>query len=62
MTWTARYFISQGKKWKERSTNPNILPGAIAYAARQSATWFGRAASANKYFKLANPDHVILQV
>jgi hypothetical protein len=59
MSWTVRYFLHEGRKWKERSTNLNISPGAKAYAARQTATWVGRAASANKYFKLANPDHVI---
>jgi hypothetical protein len=60
MTWTVRYFLNEGKKWKDRSTNSFISLGAIAYAARQTATWIGRAASANKYFKLVNPDHVIL--
>jgi hypothetical protein len=60
MTWTVRYFLNEGRKWKERSTNSKISPGAIAYAARQTAIWNGRAASANRYFKLANPDHVII--
>jgi hypothetical protein len=60
MTWTVRYFLNEGKKWKDRSTNSCISLGAIAYAARQTAIWIGRAASANKYFKLVNPDHVIL--
>ena len=60
MTWTVRYFLNEGKKWKDRSTNSFISLGAIAYAARQTATWIGRAASASKYFKLVNPDHVIL--
>jgi hypothetical protein len=60
MTWTVRYFLNEGRKWKERSTNSKFSPGAIAYAARQTAIWNGRAASANRYFKLANPDHVII--
>lgn len=47
-------------KWNKNSIKDNLSPGAMAYAARQSAIWHGRAASADKDFKLANTGHVRL--
>lgn len=61
MQWTVRYFLNEAKNWNKISLNSNLSPGAIAYAARQTATWLSRAAEANNAFKLANPDHVILK-
>lgn len=60
MQWTVRYFLHESHRWKERSLNPSVLDGPKAYAARQSDIWYGRAAAADKYFKLSNKSHVNL--
>jgi hypothetical protein len=60
MEWTVRYFLHMADKWNKNSIKDNLSPGAMAYAARQSAIWHGRAASADKDFKLANTGHVRL--
>jgi hypothetical protein len=62
MQWTVRYYLHEGKIWEELSTDPDILPGVKAYAARHADIWYGRAAVANKEFKSTNSRFTPLQI
>lgn len=57
MQWTVRYFLNESKTWKERSLNPQCSPGASAYAEKQNAIWFRRAAAAERDFRTVNKRH-----
>jgi len=59
MQWTVRYFLYESEKWKKHCDS-DCSPGAKAYASRQSATWAGRAVSANSKFAKLTPSHVSL--
>ena len=60
MEWTVRYFLKEADTWKSWSLNIQQSLGAIAYAARQSAVWYGRAATAERCFTSVNSSHVSL--
>lgn len=60
MQWTVRYFLKEAKTWKDRSLIKDLSSGAIAYAARQSATWLAHAVATERDFKIAYKDHVTL--
>jgi hypothetical protein len=60
MQWTVRYFLKEAAIWNNRSKWNQNSPGAAAYAARQAAISFRRAAAADRMFKKVHPSHVLL--
>lgn len=60
MQWTVRYFINEARKWNKYQLLSEVSPGARAYAARQAAISARRAATSEREFKIANPNHVTL--
>lgn len=65
MEWVVRYYLYQGKVWDDRYKNRSVsagasveaAAGAAAYAARQHVRWHNLAASADRRFKMTNPNH-----
>jgi hypothetical protein len=60
MQWTVRYFLNESNTWKNRSLNHQCSPGASAYAARQNAIWYRRAAAAENDFRNVNKRYKVI--
>lgn len=58
MQWTVRYFIHHSQRWQLASESTNTLPGPLAYANRQHASWYELALRADQAFRSTNADYI----
>ncbi|KAF8238553.1 hypothetical protein L208DRAFT_1241730 [Tricholoma matsutake] len=58
MQWTVQYFIHHSQWWQSASESNNTLPGPLAYANCQCASWYELALRADKVFRLTNADYI----
>ena len=58
MQWTVWYFIHHSQRWQSASESNNTLPGPLAYANHQSASWYELALRADKAFRSTNANYI----
>jgi len=58
MGWTVNYYLHQAKMWKDRGkfAEERKNGGAAAYASRKMATFLDIASSAERRFRVVNPN------